>query len=228
MPVIHLPGKVSHPGLISALADDGALGEDWERTDLDFPGGCFIDQAAVALLCEWGILHRVRGAKIDFYGDDNVRRYLSRLDVFRHTEFPCAEHFERHPEAGRFIPTQLIASEQDVFEANNGICDLVLRQFDNARDFLPEQIKQGPGRYRLIVRPKDESGHITFQNVGYGTKNVEVTIRAGETLEKRVSFIKARKGSLAWTMLDNGCRSKAKIRIHKAGRKGHFNACGCQ
>ena len=137
MPVIHLPDIVTHIGLIEALRANGALHDDWERTDIDFPPRCFVDQAAIALLCEWGMLHRDSGRRIGFYGDENVLRYLSRLDVFRHTEFAYEEHFERHPEAGRFIPARLITGEQDVFEANNAICDLVLRQFDNARDFLP-------------------------------------------------------------------------------------------
>ncbi len=89
-----------------------------------------------------------------------------------------------------------------------------------------KQIKLVPGRYRLTVRPKDEAGHITFQNAGYGSKRMEVAIRAGETLEKRISFVKARKGALALTVLVNGSRSKAKISIRKAGRKGHFNTVG--
>jgi len=43
MPVIHLPENVSHPVLIQVLAENGALQECWERTDMDFPPHCFID-----------------------------------------------------------------------------------------------------------------------------------------------------------------------------------------
>ena len=137
MPVIHLPENVSHPVLIQSLAENGALQDDWERTDVDFPPHCFIDQAAIAFLCEWAMLHQGQGRRVGFYGDENTLRYLSRLDVFQHTDFAYAEHFERYPEAGRFIPARLITDDDDVFEANNVICDLVLRQFDNAQEFLP-------------------------------------------------------------------------------------------
>ena len=45
-------------------------------------------------------------------------------------------HFRRS-EAGRFIPILLVKNDTDVFEAVNAIADLVLQQFDNAREFLP-------------------------------------------------------------------------------------------
>ncbi len=137
MPVIHLPERVTHLALIHALAENGALKEEWERTDIDFPPRCFIDQAAIALLCEWALYHRQQGRVVGFYGDDNALHYLSRLDVFQHAGFDYAERFKRHGEAGRFIPARLIQSEEDVFDASNAVCDLVLRQFDHAREFLP-------------------------------------------------------------------------------------------
>ena len=137
MPVIHLMEHVTHLALIHALAENGALKEEWERTDIDFPPRCFIDQAAIALLCEWALYHRQQGRMVGFYGDDNALHYLSRLDVFQHAGFDYAERFRRHSEAGRFIPARLIQSEEDVFEASNAVCDLVLRQFDHAREFLP-------------------------------------------------------------------------------------------
>lgn len=137
MPVIHLPENVTHIRLIEELASNGALHGDWQRTDIDFPPHCFIDQAAIAFLCEWGMAHHANGRQIGFYGDENTLRYLSRLDVFQHTEFAYVERFERHPEAGRFIPARLVISDEDVFQANNAICDMVMRQFDNAGSFLP-------------------------------------------------------------------------------------------
>lgn len=85
-----------------------------------------------------------------------------------------------------------------------------------------KQIKLVPGRYQLTIRAKDEKRRGTFQNAGYGSKRVKVTIDAGETVEKRVNFIKAKKGSLVLTVLVNGSRNKAKTGIRTAGRKGRF------
>jgi len=84
------------------------------------------------------------------------------------------------------------------------------------------KIRLVPGRYRLLVTPKDEKINGAFQNAGYGSKSVEVTINAGETVEKHVNFVKARKGSLALTVLVNGSRNEAKTGIRTAGRKGRF------
>jgi ABC-type transporter Mla MlaB component len=137
MPVIHLPENVTHLSLIDALAQNGALQDNWERTDVNFPPRCFVDQAAIALLCEWALYHQHQGRKVGFYGDSRVLQYLSRLDVFRHVDFDYTERFTRHSETGRFIPARLIAGEDDVFEASNAVSDLVLKQFENAHDFLP-------------------------------------------------------------------------------------------
>jgi len=128
---------VTHLRLIEALAANGALGGDWERTDVNFPPRCFVDQGAIAFLCAWALLHLRAGRKVGFYGDEASLNYLSRLDLFRHTGFSYQERFARHAEVGRFIPARLIDGEEDVFDASNAICDLVLRQFDHARDFLP-------------------------------------------------------------------------------------------
>jgi len=93
----------------------------------------------------------------------------------------------------------------------------ILFSFDSTKT-----LKLAPGRYRLTIRPKDESGGGTFQNAGYGLKRVEIVMHAGETVEKRVSFVKARKGSLVLTVLVNGSLSNAKTSVRKAGRKGRF------
>ncbi len=137
MPVIHLPETVTHKTLIAALAAEGALNEEWGRVDIDFPSRCFVEQGAVAFLCEWAVRHTAVGRKVGFYGDESTLRYLARMDVFKHAGFDYHEKFQRHPEAGRFIPARLIEDDRDVLAASNAICDLVLRQFDNARAFLP-------------------------------------------------------------------------------------------
>jgi len=94
----------------------------------------------------------------------------------------------------------------------------VLFSFDSSA-----RVKIVPGSYRLTIRPKDEKDSATFQNAGYGVKNVEITIHAGETLEKRVNFVtKARKGSLVLTVMVNGRRGKAGIGIRKVGIHGPF------
>lgn len=111
---------------ISALARNGALKDDGERIDVNFPPRCFIDQAAIALLCEWALYYRQQGRKVGFYGDEDTLRYLSRLDIFHHVGFDYIERFTRHAETGRFIPARLIRDEDDVFKANNAVCDFAI------------------------------------------------------------------------------------------------------
>jgi hypothetical protein len=59
------------------------------------------------------------------------------MDLLRILDVAYEEGFERHPETGRFIPIRLIDDPQSCKGAVDAICDLVLRQFDNARAFLP-------------------------------------------------------------------------------------------
>src|SRR5262249_44257175 len=107
------------------------------QVTLQVPEGCFLSTGALSFLCGWGLRQRQAGVTIRFVGDDDARRYLSRMDVFHVLEGPFAETFNRRSEAGRFLPLRLIDGSVACGSATDALCDLVLHQFENARAFLP-------------------------------------------------------------------------------------------
>src|SRR5690242_20640891 len=102
MAAIVLPRTCNHPALIRALASAGALNECALQMTLQLPEGCFISTAALSFLCGWGLRDQQNGSTIRFLGDDDVRRYLSRMDLFRLLGVQFAETFRRQSETGRF------------------------------------------------------------------------------------------------------------------------------
>ncbi|GJL57048.1 MAG: hypothetical protein NPIRA02_41800 [Nitrospirales bacterium] len=78
-----------------------------------------------------------KGRNVIFDGDKETCDYLARMNLFRLIDFDYRENFNRHTEAGRFLPITTIYDEQSVYMASNKICDLALHQFDNAQEFLP-------------------------------------------------------------------------------------------
>lgn len=103
---------------------------------LYLPEGCFVTPCAMALLGAWGLSLRERDVRLSVVGNDDARHYLSRMDVFHTLDIPFTENFERHSEVGRFVPMKRIEGDS-CKHAVDAVCDLVLHQFDNARDFLP-------------------------------------------------------------------------------------------
>ena len=91
---------------------------------------------AMALLGAWGLHLRDQGIRLSVVGNDDTRRYLSRMDVFQTLDIPFTENFERHSAVGRFVPMKQIEGDS-CKAAVDAVCDLVLHQFDNAREFLP-------------------------------------------------------------------------------------------
>lgn len=137
MTIVSLPRACTQRSLADVLAESRALDADWERLLVLLPDKSFVSTGAIALLTSWGLLQRQRGAELAFQGHKETMRYLARMDVFRHLEFEYRERFERHAEAGRFIPAKLVQDADSVRTAVDSICDLVLHQFDNASEFLP-------------------------------------------------------------------------------------------
>ncbi len=114
----------------------GALGSDWDALVLHVSVGCFIHCSAIAFLCTWGHQQVLAGRRIILRGDDDVLRYLARMDLHHHLGV-AYDASRRQSEVGRFLPLRLIAGDADVFGNVNAICDLVLHQFENARAFIP-------------------------------------------------------------------------------------------
>lgn len=104
--------------------------------ELIFPEQCFIETDAIAYLTSWLLFQKSVGHKITINEDSSVVGYLARMNFHRVLELPEPDH-GRRPDAGRFIPIMLVRDSDDVFETVNAISDIVLQQFDNARDFLP-------------------------------------------------------------------------------------------
>jgi hypothetical protein len=90
----------------------------------------------MAFLGAWGLYLQSMGGGISVTGNDDTRRYLARMDVFQALDIPYTENFERHNEAGRFVPMKLVQGDS-CKSAVDAVCELVLHQFDNAGDFLP-------------------------------------------------------------------------------------------
>ena len=53
----------------------------------------------------------VLGVHLTFVGNDDARRYLSRMDVFQTLDIPFTENFERHNAAVRFVPIKRIEGD---------------------------------------------------------------------------------------------------------------------
>jgi hypothetical protein len=134
---IELPKSLTFGNLIETFKENGAFGKTWESISLTIPEKCHIFMNAMAFICSWGLLQKKEGRSISFEGNTDVLNYISRMDMFRHLGFGYKEEFQRFTETGRFIPLRLVDGDDDVMSTVNAICDLVVPQFDNARDFIP-------------------------------------------------------------------------------------------
>lgn len=97
--------------------------------------------AGLALLATWCLQKGQQGRKISLSGDDgtfNSRlQYMARMNLMKLIGFDYQEPFNRHPEAGRFVPLCTIRESKDCRDVINSLGDMVLHQFDNARAFFP-------------------------------------------------------------------------------------------
>ena len=134
---VAVPKYCTHKVIMQAIADSCVMDVEKELISFVFDKDGFTSSSALAFLCSWGLRQRDRGCSFNFTGDDNALNYLSRMDLFRHLGFVFNERFERRSKTGRFLPILLVDSSKSVCGAVNEVCDLVLHQFDNAREFLP-------------------------------------------------------------------------------------------
>ncbi len=72
---------------------------------------------------------REQGIRLSVVGNDDTRRYHSRMDVFQTLDIPFTENFERHNEAGRFVPIKRIEGDS-CKPAVDAVCDRILRHSD--------------------------------------------------------------------------------------------------
>lgn len=135
MPTVTLPWQITLPALAQALGSSGALHKEWPELVVNFPNRAFVDVAAITFLCSWGSARVDEGRVIHFRGDPDVLAYLERMDLHEQVRVVHTER-RRLDETGRFLPLRRIASADDVYATVNAVCDLVLHQFDNARQFV--------------------------------------------------------------------------------------------
>ena len=122
--------------LSSLRSDLSYLKSEQEKLFLDFPQDCFIETDAIAFLTSWLLSKKALGTEIVIRGESSIDGYLARMNFHRVLGLPEPDH-GRRPDAGRFIPIMLVSDSDDVFDTVNAISDIVLQQFDNAREFLP-------------------------------------------------------------------------------------------
>jgi hypothetical protein len=130
-------------GTIDILAMRAQIGDccaDLENGDdsisVNLGSGTFMETDALAQLASWLLAMQAKGMPIDIGGDENVIRYLARMDLHRSLGLPAPD-MNRRPEGGRFIPLFLVQDGNDVFSAVSSIADLVLQQFEGVGDFIP-------------------------------------------------------------------------------------------
>ena len=138
MASVQLPKYCGHKSVIQALGEQDLLTSPPEKIAVHLPDASFVYPSAIGFLAAWGIYQRKqRGTQLVVTGDENSRRYLSRMDLLAAIDSPFTEDFERRPPAGRFLPVTLIQDDKSAKYAVDSVCDLVLHQFENPRPFLP-------------------------------------------------------------------------------------------
>lgn len=106
MKIIHLPDRVQFSELFEfqAFLSRESLGQS--QLVFDFGAVVFYEYAAIGLL-----LSHIHGLKkqnvtIDFqnFQERSAFAYFQRINFFEHCDFRFEENFNRHAEAGRFVP----------------------------------------------------------------------------------------------------------------------------
>jgi hypothetical protein len=137
MSPVPLPKSCDSSALIETLDEHDVLHGGDDAVRFHVPEDCFVTCGALAYLAAWGQRTLRDGGEIQFGGAEEPRRYLSRMNLFKHLDVPYEEDFERHNATGRFTPIRLIEGAIDVEPTTNEILELVLHQFENAREFVP-------------------------------------------------------------------------------------------
>ena len=131
---IVLPETATVESLRSLISE--ASSSDLLDLAIAFPETFFLQTDAIALLTSWLLAEKQNGRRIILQGDSDAIGYLARMDFHQLLGIDAPAH-NRLPETGRFVPIKLVESGDDVFEVVSSIADLVLQQFDSAREFLP-------------------------------------------------------------------------------------------
>lgn len=138
---VKLQSNTNHTTLINTLHTAGAFAADWQTMQLTIPGGTFIQPGALAWLCTWGLQQRAAGRTFTVAGDRRALTMPARQALFQHLgiDYAASPHPRRahSRSAASYIPLLLVDDGTSIKTAVDAVCDLVLRNLDNAADFLP-------------------------------------------------------------------------------------------
>jgi hypothetical protein len=134
---LHLPRTARYPEVLAALND---FEDDGSAIVLWLPAKFFAEPDGLALLTAWLLHKQSQGRAIKIDRTKTNLDYLARMDFFRVLGLPYDEHFRRRSAAGRFVPLKLIrplqGNDDGAKESVDAICDMALRNFEDAPDFL--------------------------------------------------------------------------------------------
>jgi len=97
----------------------------------------FVRPGGLALLCALLMGQRTAGCTVSIAGPQIKLDHLVRLGLYRHLGLDTPPMPADRPTVGRYIPLQMISGGHEVLSVTNDICDLMLRRYDGARDFVP-------------------------------------------------------------------------------------------
>lgn len=136
---LRLPRTARYPEVLESLRDVPA---DGSAIRLQLPAKFFAEPDGLALLTAWLLRQKVEGRVLEVANTESSLAYIARMDFFKVLGLNYEERFRRHSAAGRFVPLKLIApTSGDDGGASAGasvdaICDMVLRDFEDAPRFL--------------------------------------------------------------------------------------------
>lgn len=134
MPLLEIPDGLD--ALAAKLAAWRGRDPGNDLWTLFIPRGRFVTPRMLAMLTSWALEMRARGVSFAVMGDGDTCAYLDRMG-FQGIIGAQAIGIPHRVEAGRFIPLFLIGTSDQQGQAVDALCELMLRQFENARELLP-------------------------------------------------------------------------------------------
>ena len=96
----------------------------------------FITPGMLVMIASWGLEMRLRQIRFVIRGRKEILHYLGRMG-FHQALGATLLNVPHYVPAGRFLPLQVVADSRAQTCAVDAMCELILKQFDNARILLP-------------------------------------------------------------------------------------------
>lgn len=131
---VDLPRSVTFEAVL-ALAN--TIRAPNEHLELIVHAHSFFRPGGVALLCALLLERKALGRATGISGAQLKLDHLVRLGLYAHLSLEAPPLPKGRPAAGRYIPLTLISTGEEVVAVTNAICDLMVRRYDGAREFVP-------------------------------------------------------------------------------------------